>query len=211
MYIPKHFTIEDESATLGFVDKFNFGTLVTKAEKTLNANHIPFLVNKQNRQLLGHVAKPNPQWRELEKNPEVLVIFQGPHAYISPSWYVSKDLVPTWNFTAVHVYGKAMLVYSVEETFDIVEQLSAKHEAGFANPWRSANMDKEKLNSMLGAIVGFKIQIKDIQAKAKLSQNRSAKDQASVIDGLREYGGEQALAVASLMESKLAESKSARD
>jgi len=203
MYLPKPFAVEDETQTFDFIEQNNFGILVTNIKRTTNANHVPFLLDREKRQLLGHFAKSNNQWRELEANKNVLVIFQGPHAYISPSWYVSENLVPTWNFAAVHVYGEAEIVQSKDETFGIVESLSKKHESGFDRPWQSASMNQEVLQSMLGAIVGFKINIMQIQAKAKLSQNRSEKDQAGAIDALRKQGSEQELAIATLMQTEL--------
>ncbi len=203
MYLPKHFAIEDDRQAFDFIEQNNFGILVTDIDHNMNANHIPFFLDREHGQLFGHFAKSNNQWRELENNKQVLVIFPGPHAYISPSWYVSENLVPTWNFAAVHIYGEAELLQSKDETYDVVKNLTQKHEAGFDQPWTPDKVKPDVLESMLKAIVGFKINIKTIQTKAKLSQNRSGKDQTGAIEGLRKSGSEQEFTIAKMMQANL--------
>jgi transcriptional regulator len=174
MYIPSHFRESDERVLCDFIDAYAFGTLVTIDRGVPSASHLPFLHDREGRTLHAHVARGNPQWQQIEANPDVLVMFQGPHGYVSPTWYAEPG-VPTWNYTAVHVYGRARVLDDAVATARHVEQLAARFERGSAAPW-VPDYDPRRL---LG-IVGIEIAIGEIQGKFKLSQNRSKEDRARV-------------------------------
>ncbi len=177
MYNPKHFAISDEDEIFAFVETNAFGQLVSMHDGRLTVSHLPFMLRRESRRLYCHLARPNPQWQSLEAQ-QVLITFQGPHDYISPSWYQNAG-VPTWNYQAVHLYGRCRVFDTADEIARLVDALSAGYEAGFDEPWQPRYPD-----SMLQAIVGVEIEIDEIQCKYKLSQNRPAADQAGVIEQL---------------------------
>ncbi len=192
MYIPQHFLESDEDKLASLIDRYSFGTLVTVSSGRPFASHLPFVHARGERKLLCHVARANPQWRDLD-GAQVLVMFQGPHAYVSPTWYTAGG-VPTWNYVAVHVYGSARAIDDPVHAKRHVEALAARHESGSASPW-VPDYDER----MLRGIVGLEIQISEIQGKLKVSQNRSAADRARVIAQLTANGTENELAIASLV------------
>ena len=193
MYIPKHFLETDQDKIAAFIDEHAFGTLITVADARPFATHIPFMYERDADLLSCHVARANPQWRHLASGADVLVMFQGPHAYISPTWYVTPG-VPTWDYAAVHVYGSARAIDDVSAAKRHVERLAARYERGNQPPW-APEFDERKLRG----IVGIEIRIKEIQGKFKVSQNRPAEDRARVAAELRASGSENALAVARLI------------
>lgn len=195
MYIPKHFLESDADALAAFIDEHAFGTLVTVAGGRPFATHIPFLYERDAGTLHGHVARANPQWTHVAAAPEVLVTFQGPHGYVSPTWYAEAG-VPTWNYTAVHVCGAARVVDDLEAKERHVKQLAARYEGGSAKPW-VPNFDPKRLQ----AIVGLDIRIGEVQGKFKLSQNRSAVDRAGVVAALAARGTDNDTALARLVEA----------
>lgn len=176
MYIPKNMSIADESAAYDFIDEFGFGIVVSDA---LTATHLPFIIDKKNGVLYSHFAKANSHWKEIE-GQKVLVIFNGPHSYISPSWYASAPAVPTWNYAAVHAYGVVSLLDG-GQTLEVVEQTMHKYEP---------DLDKQHIvtdefrDRLMAAIVGFKIDLSSVEGKLKLGQHRSPEDQAGVYNGL---------------------------
>ena len=194
MYVPNHFCEDDAEKLAALIEENSFGVLVTVAEGRPFASHIPFLYDRGANVLRGHVARANPQWRHFRPGTEVMVLFQGPHGYISPSWYLSPG-VPTWNYATAHVYGSARALEEPSRIKTIVEGLTAKHERGNQPPWVPTYDPK-----MLNAIVGVEIAIKEVQGKFKLNQNRSAADRAAVISKLAASGSEADLALAKLME-----------
>ena len=177
MYVPDHFKVSDQQEIFSFLQANAFGQLVSLEQSRLSASHLPFLPGKDRRSLLCHLARQNPQWQTLE-GQQVLVTFQGAHDYISPSWYQNPG-VPTWNYQAVHVYGKCRVFDAPAELAEVVEALSNYYESGFDTPWQPKYRD-----AMLRAIVGVEIEIEEIQCKYKLSQNRPAADHQPVIDKL---------------------------
>ena len=183
MYLPNHFKITDEDQIFAFLEANAFGQLISIQEGRLTVSHLPFLVSREGRQLHCHLARPNTQWQAIE-GQQVLATFQGPHDYISPSWYQSAG-VPTWNYQAVHIYGSCRVFDDADELAALVEVLSKRYESGFETPWKPNYRD-----AMLKAIVGVEIEIEDIQCKYKLSQNRPADDHRGVIDKLEELGSE---------------------
>lgn len=188
MHNPSHFQILDQDEIFSFLAANAFGQLISRQQDRLTSSHLPFLISDDRRQLHCHLARQNPQWEELE-DQQILITFQGPHDYVSPSWYRSAG-VPTWNYQALHVYGSCRVFGEPERLAEIVEALSQRYESGFNNPWQP-----EYGAAMLQAIVGVEIEIEEIQCKYKLSQNRPSADHGPVIDKLEERGAE-ALAAA---------------
>lgn len=198
MHIPKYFAEHDQAEILRFIAAHAFGTLVTVDAGVPCASHIPFLLEQgETLTLSGHLAKANPQWQHLAANPQVLAMFQGAHAYVSPTWYEGTG-VPTWNYTAVHVYGTVRVIHDTAWLKAQVEHLSHYYEGDTPKAWIPAYPDK-----MLEAIVGFEITIESLQAKYKLSQNRSAADQHNVMQALEASSSENERGVAALMAQRL--------
>ena len=181
MYTPQDFEVTDKEELLAFIKANAFGQLISLVDNHLFSSHIPFLLSADKRSLICHVAKRNPQWENIETQ-EVLITFQGSHDYISPSWYESGG-VPTWNYRAVHVYGKPKLVTEAEKLKVLVEELTEEYESAFESPW-----NPEYEESLINMIVGIQINITEIQGKYKLSQNRSKNDQLKVIEELEKKG-----------------------
>jgi len=194
MYVPRHFSENDAEKLAAFIDEHAFGVLVTAFEGRPFASHIPFLYEREANTLLGHVARANPQWRHFSNETDVMVLFQGPHAYISPSWYLAPG-VPTWNYAVAHVYGSARTLDDPSRIKGIVERLTQKYERN--PPWVPAYDD-----GLLQAIVGIEIAIKEVQGKFKLGQNRSDADRAAVVSRLEATGSENDAALARLMKGK---------
>ena len=191
MYIPSYFNDEDLASLHRQIDGTRLATLVTFDEHGLQASHVPLLLDPAQGAhgvLTGHLAKANPQWKTLALGTEVLVIFQGPDAYVSPSFYAAKaehgKVVPTWNYLAVHVYGRAQVFTDPERLLGVVSGLTHKHEATRAEPWAVSDAPDDYIQKMLNGIVGFAIPIERLEGKRKLNQNRSAEDIAGVSKGL---------------------------
>jgi transcriptional regulator len=193
VYIPSHFRERDERVLAEFIDAHAFGTLVTIEGGVPFASHLPFLHDREAGTLHAHVARANPQWQHVGDDATVLVMFQGPHAYVSPTWYADPG-VPTWNYTAVHVYGRARTVDDAAATGRYVARLAARFERGSAAPWVPSYDPK-----MLKGIVGIEIRITEIQGKLKLSQNRSPEDRARVAARLEASGTDNDAALARLV------------
>ncbi len=173
LYVPSHFRVEDRDGLVAFMRAHAFATLVSSGAAGLHVSHVPILVDVAGDKVLlrGHVARANPQWEALEGAEHVTAIFHGPHAYVSPTWYVTHPSVPTWNYAAVHATGTARLVDEAE-LHEIVNELSAKYEAGNKPPWKLSEQPASYVSSMLGMIVGFEVEVDRIEGKFKLSQNR---------------------------------------
>lgn len=183
MYVPKHFEIAEAEEIYAFLDANAFGQLISLQDGHLTAAHLPFLLAQDRNQLLCHLARQNPQWKTLE-NQQVLITFLGAHDYISPSWYQTAG-VPTWNYQALHIYGRCRVFDDSTQLANLVEALSQRYESGFETPW-----EPQYREAMLKAIIGVEIEIEDIQCKYKLSQNRPVADQQGVIDKLDELGSD---------------------
>ena len=191
MYTPRAFALDDLPEIQQLIQHTRLAQLVTVGENGLQASHLPLLLNPDegpNGTLYGHLAKANPQWRELQNGGEALVIFAGADAYISPAFYPAKaehgKVVPTWNYIAVHAYGTPEVFSDAERLLKVVTALTDRHESGRAQPWRVSDAPADYIDGMLKAIVGFALPIKRLVGKRKLSQNRSAADMAGVRDGL---------------------------
>jgi transcriptional regulator len=187
MYIHRLNTWQNEPEIIEFITKNAFATLVTQVAGKPWATHLPFVLseNPQGESVLsGHIAKANPQWKELDKDVDGLVIFHGPHAYISSSWY-NHENVPTWNYLAVHVYGKIRIIEG-QELMDHLKSLVDIYEEGRQNRVCVETMTPSYVESQLKALVGFEVRIQDVHASAKLSQNRDAENHQNIIENLEE-------------------------
>ena len=202
MYIPKLFKEEDQNTLVSIMQQNAFATIVTIDEKGRPiATSLPFLIKRQNEKIIleAHFAKNNPQWRHLENNQQVLVIFNGPHCYISPSWYKNAG-VPTWDYVTVHAYGSATLFKSDQQIAELIEALSDKYEENQEYPWQAKGRYPTK---MLNAIVGFEINVQELQGKVKIGQNKTQNDLKGVLNTLEKSSSEQELAIANLIKTYL--------
>ncbi len=199
MYIPKSFRQDDIDTLHKLMRTYSFATLVTQHESVPFATHLPFLLDAErgpNGTLLAHMARANPQWHDFENSQEVLVIFQGPHSYVSPSWYEVELSVPTWNYAVVHAYGIPRLIEEHKKLFNLLKTLIETHESRFENPW-PFQLPDDYVQKMMSGIVGFEIEIARLEGKFKLSQNRTEAERVNVITALQE--SLDTLAVAELM------------
>jgi transcriptional regulator len=207
MYTPAPFAEDRPEIIRALIAAHPFATLVTTGDSGLMATHLPLLFEPRDGeegQLVGHVARPNPQWRELDPDTEALAIFQGPHGYITPSWYPTKQatgkVVPTWNYAAVHVYGRLRVIRERDWLLDHVRRLTQRMEARHAEPWALDDAPPEFVEAMLRGIVGIEVAITRIEGKWKMSQNRPPADRDGVVAGLTASGdgADQELAEAML-------------
>jgi transcriptional regulator len=193
MYIPEHFRVHDHADAIAFMRANPFAILISSAaapaapglsDEGPFATHLPLFAQTRGDHLVvrGHVAKANPHWRYLEQNPQCLTIFHGPHAFVSTSNYVTRESVPTWNYGAVHAYGNARTFASPDELQGMLHQLIGTFEPAYAEQW--ASLSETYRQRMLSHIVGIEIAVTKIEAKFKLSQNRTKEEQANVIASL---------------------------
>lgn len=181
MYIPTHFRQRDPKAAIAFMKRFPFALIVSNAKGAPVATHLPFHVEESEGKVIltAHFAKANPQWKNLE---EALVVFSGPHAYISPGLYEKEENVPTWNYIAVHAYGKVELVMDEVQGFEILESMMMQSEAEYLRQWEGLSIEyKMKLYS---GIVPFRVYVDRLEAKEKLSQNKTQKERSNIIESL---------------------------
>lgn len=206
MYIPKAFLEENIDVLHAFMQENKFAILVTMQEGVPLATHLPLILDCESGQygtLRGHMARANTQWRTFAETTEVLVIFPGPHAYISPSWYVNEPetSVPTWNFAAVHAYGIPHIVSDEEALYTLLKDSVDTFEAGFTQPWTIQERG-DFMRKKMRAIVGFEIPITRLEGKLKLSQNRSEEDRERVVAMLQGSDDAVSNATAKLMREK---------
>ena len=202
MYVPPAFEKSDPAACHGLIEANSFGVLISQRPdgSAPVATHIPFLLDGTrgpNGTLIGHMARANPH-REL-LGAEALVIFQGPHAYVSPSWYEEAPAVPTWNYLAVHAYGTPRITDDPDRVRATLARLAEFHEAGRSPPWKFESLPGDYVDEMVRGIVVFEIPIARLEGKWKLSQNRSAADRKGVIEALHAQGEPMPHAVAEAM------------
>ena len=191
MYQPPHFIETRLDILHGLVRAHPLGLLISNGPDGPLANSVPFLLDPAplpHGKLRAHLAKANPQWRALENGAQALVVFPGADAYVSPSFYPAKaehgKVVPTWNYIAVHAYGRAEVFTDAERLLGVVSALTDRHEGSRAQPWKVSDAPADYIEGMLKAIVGFALPIERLIGKRKLSQNRSAADIAGVREGL---------------------------
>jgi transcriptional regulator len=183
MYIPSFNKFENEQEAISFMQRYSFATIVTSVDDVPYATHLPFLVEQCDDKMIlsSHFAKANPQAAQI-LNKSVLVIFTEPHAYISPSNYEKETNVPTWNYLAVHAYGKAVLLDDVEQKANLLAHTINIYEPAYAQQYEK--LPDEYKQKMMKGIVAFEITVDDLQAKKKLSQNRSEQEQKNIINTL---------------------------
>ncbi len=199
-YVPAHFRVDDPAALERFVGENAFGTLVTTGPAGLSVSHVPFLPERGpdgELRLLGHVARANGHWRELEAATEALAVFAGEHAYVSPTWYETAPSVPTWNYAVVHARGRMRLL-PPEALAPLLDRLTQRYEEGRPRPWRLREQPPEFVERLLGAIVGFELHVTQLEGKFKLSQNRRPADVEGAARGVDSEGGR---ALAALMRA----------
>ena len=203
VYIPDHFTVHDRATIARLVHDFPFATLVTPGEPEPCITHLPLLhlANcEPHGTLVGHFARANPHASAVA-GVESTAIFHGPHAYVTPSWYADPvGAVPTWNYAVTHIHGTIELARDAAETRAVLDLMIQRFESGRAAPWQ-LGLDPARLQAMVGAIVGFRIRVKRIEAKLKLSQNRSPNDRERVAAGLEGEGYPEATATAAWMRA----------
>jgi len=200
MYTPKHFQLSDEQEAISFMQRYSFAIIVTATDNVPFATHLPFLVSKRDDKIVlsSHFAKANPQATEII-GKDVLVIFTEPHAYISPKHYEKETNVPTWNYIAVHIYGKIKIIEG-EKLLSALTKIVHKYEAGSTQPVSVENMSEQYLHKQINGIVGFEIEIDEIQPAYKLSQNRDAVNHTNITNELEKKGDYHSLSVAEAMK-----------
>jgi transcriptional regulator len=202
MYVPAAFAEDRPEILAEFIAANAFATLVTNGAGGLVASHIPLLHDAARGTLVGHLARANPQGADLVDGAEAFAIFAGPHAYVSPRWYMKGPAVPTWNYTAVHAYGRVRRVDEPEALARIVTDLTRIYEAGAEKPWRYEDMPETFVRGMLNGIVGFELTITRLEGKWKMSQNRPAEDVQGVIEGLGASGDPREREVGQIVEGR---------
>jgi transcriptional regulator len=206
-YLPPHFEETDTATLHALVGAYPLATWVVPHQGELLVNHIPFLLDAQRGEhgtLIGHVARANPVWQALPASS--VAVFMGPQAYVSPSWYPSKQAhgkaVPTWNYATVHAHGVPQAFDDPARLLALVTRLTQVHEASQAQPWQVQDAPADYLGSMLKAIVGIEIPVQRWVGKWKVSQNRPAADQQGVVAGLKAQGSEAAAQMAALVKPR---------
>jgi transcriptional regulator len=191
LYLPEHFSTQNASDISAVADENPFAVLISNGPDVPAISHVPVLLEEREDNfpiVLGHLASANPHARLLAAGGVVTVVFNGPHAYVSPSWYDNTALVPTWNYVAVHMTGHISMNDDVEANRTLVDRLSQHFESGFESPWR-VDYDRGGIERMLGFITSFSIDVTSVEAKFKLGQNRSTADRKGVISMLEKGDG----------------------
>ncbi|MFD2671179.1 FMN-binding negative transcriptional regulator [Marinicrinis sediminis] len=202
MYIPAVNQVNDPEKLADFITTYSFGILFSQTEEGPWATHLPFVVKRGENhtlELLGHMAKVNPHWSKIRE--EILVVFQGPHAYISPTWYGEKQTAPTWNYTAVHAYGRFECVDNRDELIAILEASIEQNESRFASPWRT-DLSSEENERLMEMVMGFRIQVHRLEGNFKLNQHHTSERKQRTIAGLRQAGDPSSMQVADWMEQE---------
>jgi transcriptional regulator len=201
MFIPKHFQLNDEEMIYDFIEKYSFATLFSQHKGEPYATHLPLILNKDENALYGHFARPNEQWKDVG-GQQVLVVFQGPHCYISPSWYETMKAVPTWNYVSIHLYGRMEIVEDPKVIFDSLNDMVKKYENP-DSPYNLSDVDPNFIKGMSKGIVAFRINISKIEAKAKLSQNHPVERQELIINQLEQIPNTDDQKISILMKANL--------
>lgn len=210
MYIRQDHRLDDHAAMCALIEEHALGAWVVGGQQALLANHVPFLLDRArgpHGTLIGHVARANPVWRALDPGIASLVMFQGPQLYITPNWYPGKaehgKVVPTWDYAVVHAHGVARAVEDPAWLMDMLERLTAAHEAAQPAPWRVQDAPAAYIDKLLRAIVGIEIPIERLEGKLKASQDEAVRDRIGTIAGLRGLARPQADAMAGLVMDAL--------
>jgi len=202
LYIPEYHRVEDRTVTLAFMQANPFAILISGSEAGPFATHLPVLAREIEGRLhlRGHMAKANPHWKSIKPDQETLVIFHGPHAYISPNLYETRESVPTWNYAAVHVYGRGTVLTDDFPLNDLLVEMIARFDSAYAGQWSS--LDEAYRKRMLQHIVGFELVATRAETKFKLSQNRTQTERENVIRALAGSSDSSVTAVAALMRER---------
>jgi transcriptional regulator len=208
MFIPGLFKIEDVADAHGLMRAHPFAVLVTYGSTGLFATHLPTVLKANEAAPLGriecHLARPNPQWETFAPDVEALMIFQGPEAYIRPGWYPSKaehgKVVPTWNYTVVHAYGRIEVVPDADWLLRHVGELTDQQEQSYPEPWAMSDAPATYTAMLARGIVGMTFTITRLEGKAKMSQNREPRDRGGVVQGLRARGSGEDKETAAMVE-----------
>ncbi|MCP3027624.1 FMN-binding negative transcriptional regulator [Halobacillus sp. A5] len=200
MYIPKHFKMNEEEV-YDFMETYGFATLYSQHNGEPCATHLPLTYEESEHALYGHFSRANEQWKDAE-NQQTLAVFQGPHCYISPSWYETNKAVPTWNYVSVHVYGTLEMIEDSQTTYDTLHDLVTKYESPDST-YDLNHLEHGFIEGMSKGIVPFRLNITKIEAKAKLSQNHSVERQERVIKQLENSSQQDDRIIASLMKKNI--------
>ncbi len=205
MYIPSSFSETDQTKMFNFIEGNNFGLLVSQLGGEPFASHLPFLLDRESGPsglLMSHMARANPHWQTSDCN--ALVVFSGPHTYISPSWYESENVVPTWNYVAVHVYGTLHVIEDEETTLTVLRDFVIFHEKSMPSPWRLPE-NEYFVKRLAESVVVFEVKISRMEGKWKLSQNQPRQRREGVVDALSLRRDENSQAIAAMMALALRE------
>jgi transcriptional regulator len=209
MYVPPHFDENRVPVLHAAIREIGFGTLVTVGAAGIIASHIPMLLDPAPAPygtLVGHLSRANPQWRAVTTEIEALAMFLGPQAYVTPSWYPTKQetgkVVPTWNYVAIHAYGPLRFIEDADWKRAHVTKLTETHEANRPEPWAVSDAPPDFIEGMIKGIVGLEMPITRLEGKWKMNQNRSVADRAGVAEGLVRDGHGDASAVAAIMAAR---------
>lgn len=199
MYVPASFAVADRGRLHAFMRRYSFALLTSHDAQGLMASHLPLLLDEtvgEWGQLRGHMARANPHWRRVEG--EVMVIFPGPHAYVSPRWYVEEGLVPTWNYVTVHAYGTFHLVEERESLLQLLRETVSLYESGAPEPW-TLDESADYVKPLLASIVGFRIELTRLEGKWKLNQNHPEERRQRVARELATHDDDDSRAIARMM------------
>ena len=201
MYIPKANLVTDTNEIVAFMKQFSFATVITAKDNFPTATHLPFIISNRDDKIVltSHFAKANKQWEDIEKE-NILTIFSEPHAYISPANYDSQLNVPTWNYVSVHAYGQGKIISETDAVFKVLEATINTYEQAYKLQWDQLPEDYKL--KLLNGIVAFEIVVSDLQAKKKLSQNRSTNEQMKIINSLAMSHDANAREIARLMKDQ---------
>ncbi len=205
MYVPTYFEETDPTVLKNLMRQFSFALLVTARKGVPIGTHIPMYIsdNADNDRLLGHLARANSHWQDFDGETQAMAVFQGPHSYISPNWYVSADLPPTWNYATVHAYGRPRPLEDTVEIKNVLSQLVHDNETDLTGNWQIEKLSKENLAAQLKNIVVFEMPIERLEGKFKMSQNRKPLDAQGVANSLRTTRNSNAVSVAREIENRL--------
>ena len=204
MYTPRAYAEADLALLHARMREWSFATLVTHGDNGLNATHLPFLLDAHagsQGTLTTHLARANAQYDDLKAGASALVIFQGPHAFISPSWYRNQLTFPTWNYTAIHARGQTSLVEDAQAVHAVLQRTVALYDTPLGGNWAFGGMPDTLVSSRLGAIVAVTLPIEQLEGKMKLNQDKTVADRLGVIAALERIGDAPGLAVAQLMRA----------
>lgn len=213
MYIPGSFRQTDTAVLHEMIQRYNFAVMFSQHEGVPYATHLPFLLDENRGEygtLTAHIARANPHWKTMTESTEVLVVFQGAHSYISPSWYAQQEAVPTWNYVAVHAYGTPVIIHEPSALRPIVDKLVDIHETAIHSTW-DRSLAESHMGVDLRAIVGLEIPIRRLEGKFKLNQNRSLADQAGVIRAMEHSTDPMQREIAEIMRENLEKNKNGEE